>query len=102
DEGRKFYGEQPAVQALRKVFDNPFHSIDDYLAPRDEFVQRARDGSTTTYALLVNGEWVARGEVGWFGVAHDQVSKEDWSRKVNEMLDELPDDTLITIVDCHI
>lgn len=50
----------------------------------------------------MNGVWCAKGEMGWFGMSDDELSQDDWNRKVNELIDGLPDDTLMTIVDCHI
>ena len=102
DVARKTYNEQPAVQALRKVFNNPFHDIDQYLTPRDQFIQQARDSATVLYAFVKDGQWVGKGEMGWFGMSSGDADQGEWSRKVNEMLDALPDDTPITVVDCHI
>lgn len=102
DAARVEYSAQPVVEALRAVFDNPFHDIDQYLVPREQYVQQARDKATVMYAVVKDGQWLAKGDVGWWGMSDDKVSQEDWNRKVNEMLDALPDNTLITVVDCHI
>lgn len=99
---RTAYNEQPAVQALKKAFDNPLHGIDQYLTPRDQYIQQARDSATVLYAFVKDGQWVGQGQMGWFGVSHDDIDQGEWARKVNEMLDALPDDTPITVVDCHI
>lgn len=99
---REAYHAQPAIQALKKVFDNPFFSLDQFQTDRDAYIQQARDQATVPYALVREGQWIAKGEMGWFGMSNDTESQADWNRKVNEMLDALPDDTLITIVDCHI
>lgn len=55
-----------------------------------------------TYAILKDGEWYARGEMGWFGVSNDSLSIEEWDKKYIELLTGLPDDILLSIVDCHI
>lgn len=99
---RSTYREQPAMQAVAKAFDNPWDGVDEYLAPRDEYIQQARDRSTVLYAVVKDGEWLAKGQMGWFGISADSESQGDWNRKVNEMLDALPDDTTVTVVDCHI
>lgn len=99
---REAYHSQPAVEALHKVFNHPFYSVDKLMVDRDSFIQKARDQSTVFYALLKDGDWMAKGEMGWFGISDDKESQEDWNRKVNELIDSLSDDTLITIVDCHI
>jgi hypothetical protein len=102
DDGRKFYREQPAVAAMLKAFDNPLRGVDQYLTPRDQFVQQARDAAVSSYAVVKDGQWYAKGKMGWFGMSDDKVSQEYWNRKVGELLDGLPDDTVITVVDCHI
>jgi hypothetical protein len=99
---RQVYHSQPSLKAATAALDNPWGVIDEYLAPRDEFVQAARDGACVPYAVVMNGEWIAKGEMGWFGCSADSVAQEDWNRKVNELLDGLPDDTMLTVVDCHI
>ena len=54
----------------------------------------------TSYALLKDGEWYAKGEMGWFGMSSDE--KENWSEELDKLIKSLPEDTLLTIVDCHI
>ena len=56
----------------------------------------------TPYAFVKDSEWVERGEMGWWGMASNEMEKDDWSQAFYKMFRELPDDTLITIVDCHI
>lgn len=55
-----------------------------------------------TYALLHNGEWLSRGKMGWFGMSDDKISEEEWDRRLLDYLNKLPDNTKITLVDCHI
>lgn len=102
DAAREAYNAQRAVQALGKLFNNPFHDIDAYLAPRDEFIQAARDRAISSYAVVKDGQWSAKGEMGWFGMSADKMSEDDWNKRVSDLLDGLPDDTQITVVDCHI
>lgn len=54
------------------------------------------------YAVLHNGEWQARGDMGWFGMSSNESDKTAWVTKVSELIDSLPDETWITTVDCHI
>lgn len=100
---RAEYNSQPAVAAIKEAFkDHFFIEPDQFLISRDAYIQQARDRATVTYAIVKDGQWVAKGEMGWWGMSDDKVGEADWNRKVNEMLDALPDDTLITVVDCHI
>lgn len=103
DAARKEYRSQPAVAAIETEFKNEFFlNPDDFRCTRELYIQRARDNAISTYAFVKDGEWVARGEMGWFGMSSDDVNRDEWARKFNEMLDSLPDDTEITVVDCHI
>lgn len=58
--------------------------------------------SLTTYALVKNGEWYEKGEMGWFGLSSNEKSCAEWQELFEKLLDGLPEDTRITIVDCHI
>lgn len=98
---RNEYHAQGAMKAVQEALDL-WSGTDKYLTPRDEFIQQARDSAMVYYALVKEGQWNAKGEMGWFGMSDDSMTQAEWNRKFNELLDELPDDTLITIVDCHI
>lgn len=103
DAARKAYNAQPAIQALEAVSGgSPFFNPDQFLASREVYVQAARDKACVPYAVVKDGQWIAKGEMGWFGMSDEKVSQEDWNRKVNDLFDSLPDDTLLTVVDCHI
>lgn len=70
---------------------------------REAFAYRQALYEITPYAVVKDGKWLARGEMGWFGVSHDDVEDRlAWSESVVKMLEELPPDTRITVVDCHI
>lgn len=69
---------------------------------KEEYVNRKVNRAIATYAYIKDGEWHAQGEMGWFGISENSVSEREWNAHVNEMIDSLPDDTLLTLVDCHI
>lgn len=57
-----------------------------------------------TFAVIKDGEWFEKGTMGWFGVS-SETNKEatNWSLEFyNRFIKDLPDDAVITIVDCHI
>lgn len=100
---REAYNAQPPVAAIREAFKEEFFlRPDQFLASREDYVQAARDQACAPYAVVKDGQWIAKGDMGWFGMSDDKVEQADWNRKVNEMLDGLPGDTMLTIVDCHI
>lgn len=53
-----------------------------------------------TFAVLVDGEWKERGRMGWFACVSDE--KDDWSSEFMNILDSIPEDKFLTVVDCHI
>lgn len=104
DDARKAYHETPYITALRAAnllpwFEDP---VEVYGIGREKFVERASSGSFTPYAVLKDGEWYSKGEMGWFGMSSDNVDPDTWDERVWELLRDLPKDTLITAVDCHI
>jgi hypothetical protein len=104
DEARDFYHGQPAIRALKASDVEDFiWEIDDDLAnSRDAFIVAARDRACAPYALVRDSKWLARGDMGWFGISHDKVEQGKWNWQVNQLLNELPDDTLLTVIDAHI
>ena len=58
--------------------------------------------ASTTFSLLKDGVWYQRGEMGWWGVVSDRKPDEEWTGQWVELVLNLPDETLLTVVDCHI
>jgi hypothetical protein len=50
----------------------------------------------------LQGAWHQRGKVGWWGTISDEVSDEEWTNEVKKIIDDLPSDTILVVVDCHI
>ena len=73
-----------------------------YLVERSEFVKRAGDGSFSTFAVIKNGEWYERAEMGWWGMTRGDMPEGDWNEKIQELLSDVDGETLISIYDCHI
>jgi len=54
----------------------------------------------STYAVLKDGEWLAKGEMGMWGI--DSNVDEEWVNKKVSIFENLDEDDVITVVDCHI
>ena len=55
------------------------------------------------YAFVTpDGEWVERGEMGWFGISSNEMNEDEWDAKFREYLKTLDKDIVLTLVDCHI
>lgn len=102
DVRREFYHAQEALKALREKFDNPFADLDEYLTPRFTFINAARNAAGTTFAVLKDGEWFEKGEMGWWGMVSDEKGQGVWNEQFAKLIDDLPDDTRLTVVDAHI
>jgi len=55
-----------------------------------------------TFALIKDGQWFEKGEMGWWGVVSNKKDQEAWNNELLKLIKELPDETLISIYDCHI
>lgn len=103
DTARDAYWSQAAVKDLKSAellgFDD---DPTDYAVSRDVYVQRARDTSITTFAVLRDGVWYERGEMGWWGAVHDEKDRDEWNRQYSALLDSVHDFTLLSVYDCHI
>ncbi len=56
----------------------------------------------TMYAILHNGEWIERGQMGWFGMSSNEKSKEEWDKQFADVIAQLDPEDEVTVVDCHI
>lgn len=114
DAAREAYHAQPRVAAWNTaaheahktgsnwpfgIFDNP-----DFLltTTREHYIATARAGAVSTHAVLKDGKWYERGTMGWWGHIHDEKDEETWLSMFAKLIDDLPEDTIFTVVDCHI
>lgn len=52
--------------------------------------------------LGLDGVWREKGEMGWWGVIHDEKKDSDWDQEFNVAINAIPEDHLISCIDCHI
>lgn len=67
---------------------------------REEYLKR--QAVVVTFAVLKDGKWYERGEMGWWGIVSDEIEVDKWNDEFKKLIDELPDDTLLSLYDCHI
>lgn len=53
----------------------------------------------SAFAMLRDGVWAERGEMGWWACASEE--KADWPEQFAALLAAVPDDHYLTAVDCH-
>lgn len=99
DLARDAWNSYTGIPALRNI---GIYDADGYRGGRAAFVARRVACVYSTYAVIYKGEWIGKGEMGWFGISHGDEDQGTWNSKINELLDSLDDDTMLTIIDCHI
>lgn len=107
---REQYHAQPRVKAFSEFSRSEegskmigfFGNVEDYSIPRKQYLQNARNHAAVPFALLKDGKWFEQGKMGWWGMASDEKDPETWNSMVNKMYDELPKETLLVAIDCHI
>lgn len=67
---------------------------------KEQYVQR--HSNFVTLAVLKDGQWYERGEMGWWGTISNEKPDEEWDKEFNNLLNDLPADTLLSVYDCHI
>lgn len=108
DEARDFYHEQERVKAFKKVCEKHkdifgwFASVEDYVCDKETYVERKKNESITTYAVVKDSVWYQKGEMGWWGMSSNEMSQDEWNLKFWELIQSTPEDEILTLVDCHI
>lgn len=106
DLAREKYWAQPRCAAWqRKQADGDFpfgyhSSPDDFLITKEEYLKKASDSAISTFAVIKDGQWYEKGEMGWWAMVSNE--KGNWNEEFAKLLDGVPDDTLLSVYDCHI
>lgn len=107
DKAIKFYHGQARVKAMAEYNQANGHEyagleLDEFVVSREEFIKSRGDMVGIPFAVVKDGEWYEKGEMGWWGAVHNEEDQATWNTKVSEMIAALPNDTLLTLMDCHI
>lgn len=105
---RAYYHSQPAMKLKAKAEKkNPdlfgWGFSLEYINPdEDEYANKIKAKAYSTYAVLAGGEWYEKGKMGMFGMSDDKMTEEEWLSSLKKLVEDASDDTLFTLVDCHI
>lgn len=108
DEAREYLQNSPWMKAvnksdeLRTFFGDIVEDMCVHTGGRNAYVEKSRCSAITTFAVVKDGVWYEKGEMGWWGIVTNEKDQQDWNQKFMDLIEGLPDETLITIVDCHI
>ena len=70
------------------------------LETKESYVKR--HSGFVTFSVLKDGQWFERGEMGWWGAISNEKPDEIWDTEFNKLINELPEETLLSVYDCHI
>lgn len=76
--------------------------VNQFYRSEDDYADRARAAAVPTFAVVKDSQWFERGSMGWFGCVSDEKDERNWHFEFNRLLESLPPDTQLTLVDCHI
>jgi hypothetical protein len=61
----------------------------------------SRDARPARVYPFTDGAWHESGGMGWWGIVANEKEADMWAAEFTAMLDALPDNAVLTIVDCH-
>lgn len=104
---RRIYWGQSGLERLSKKlrelgFVADPSDLDKFLMERDDYVREEANESIATYAVIKDGVWYEKGSMGWFGMGLNEKADDEWHGEYTTLIADLPDDTLLSVYDCHI
>lgn len=98
---REAYSAQPAIREYSKTA--PWGCpVDIFGFDEEEYVKTCVNATLVPYAIVRDGKWHARGDMGWWGMSSNEKDEQEWCAFVQDVYAQLAPDTLLTAVDCHI
>ncbi|MFA5349356.1 MAG: hypothetical protein WC309_03245 [Candidatus Paceibacterota bacterium] len=68
----------------------------------DSMEENRKRYSLATFAVLKEGEWFEKGKMGWWACVSDEKEVDVWKKEWNDLISNIPGDTLLSLYDCHI
>jgi hypothetical protein len=101
---RDLYNDHPVVRGMREMLSDDIGflqcPIDHFRGGRKAYVERQRKGAFCFFALLKDGVWHQRGNMGMWATVFDE--KNDWEDQFAKLIEDIPGSSYLTVVDCHI
>ena len=108
DEQREIFHSQDAMELVKIAKENNKElfgwsfDLEEFDCTEDEYGQRAYNSAVSTYAVVKDGVWYQKGEMGWWGMSTDEVTQDEWDIQLTKMINECSNNTEFALVDCHI
>lgn len=109
DEADEIYEAQPDVQLWKELSQKKeykdlfgfFDNVDNYACTEEEYLE-SKSIYAITFGFVKDRQWNEKAEMGWWGCTSNEKSPTSWNDTFKAFIDSLDDDTLLTVVDCHI
>lgn len=103
-EGRKAAEEAWGRYEEKLESGEPFHPYFEYGIEKNETREHyiKHQSSVAPFAVLHQGEWYEKGEMGWWAVVSNEKNQDDWDAQFQIILAELSSQDRVSLVDCHI
>lgn len=107
DLARQLYNSQPQIlkwSKTKEIMDKfgLFTSYEEVCIGKEAYCLREQRGAFIPFAVVKDGEWHEQGTMGWWGMARHEKDRDVWNREVENLIKRVPDDTLLSMYDCHI
>jgi hypothetical protein len=103
---REAHGADQLAQEIILNFRDDFGWITDPIGEfklgRAAFVRKGMAQAFCFYAFVKDGQWHERGQMGWWGMASNEKTAEEWHETFNRLTESIRPDQWVSIVDCHI
>ena len=101
DKAREDYWAQPVLRDLKDApWSDVWTEYTDYFMPRDKYIFEKTMMRLGTFAILKDGEWMQRADMGWWGITTDEDAS--WYERYDNVLSTIRPNQHLTVVDCHI
>ena len=104
EKAREIYWADPVMKDLQTAGEHFLEKsdLDEMRGTREAAVERGRRSALVPFAVVKDGQWHERGSMGWFAMVSDEKNPDAWELEVSALFDNLPPDTWVAVVDCHI
>ena len=92
-----YFDEQLSLPEKDRFVFNPYYKVG---MTKEEYVNRPF--SKATFAVLHDGQWHERGEMGWFAHVANEKDEDAWEKEFDMLIKSLNQNDEIALVDCHI
>jgi hypothetical protein len=103
DSARAEYNSLPIMKDFNEA---NFHIWGDFVETfcnsREDYIEKCKNQTMVPYAVVKDGKWYEKGEMGWFGMSNDKMSQDEWNKQFWKMINSLDPETELNLLDCHI